>query len=226
MHDWQKYALSCFKKEEFYEFPEFIKKMGTDFERYCSHERFVWDTLERCGCIAATTLSMLFKPKIVVEMGVNLGWTSLLLCRLNPDAWVFGVDISGRFQNGDFPYLPTGYVTLMNNVKNYSLVMGNSWDLEMHHQVDLCFIDADHTLPAVEKDTWRAWNNRNTKGDWCIAWDDYHVNNPDVFNTVNKFVAEVSYPLQKIASWYWIGSKTVAENDLANITIKEGEISE
>jgi hypothetical protein len=82
----------------------------------------------------------------------------------------------------------------------------------------LCFIDADHFLPAVEKDTWRAWDNRNVEGDWCIAWDDYHVNNQDVFNTVNEFVNKVGYPLQKIASWYWIGSKTMTENDLAGIT--------
>jgi hypothetical protein len=94
----------------------------------------------------------------------------------------------------------------------------NSWDFELPGQVDLCFIDADHFLPSVEKDTWRAWDNRNVEGNWCIAWDDYHVNNQDVFNTVNEFVNKVGYPLQKIASWYWIGSKTMTENDLAGIT--------
>ncbi len=220
MHDWQKYALSCFKKEEFYEFPEFIREADSGFKRYATHDEFVFDTMERCGCIAAATLSMLFKPKIIVEMGVNLGWTSLLLCKLNPTARVYGIDISGRFQNGKFPYLPTGYATFMHNVKNYTLVMGNSWDFSMQRQIDLCFIDADHTLPAVEKDTKRAWENRNSKGEWCIAWDDYHENNPDVFNTINKFVKEVGYSLQKIASWYWIGNKTIAENDLANIKLE------
>jgi hypothetical protein len=221
MKDWQKYAIDCFKKEEFYEFPKFIKNVDTDFERYSSYDRFVWDTLERCGCIATATLSMLFKPKLIVEMGVNLGWTSLLLCKLNPEARVLGVDISGRMQNGVFPYLPTGYAALMNNCQNYSLTIGNSYDLSIPENVDLCFIDACHFLPEVELDTRRAWENRNTKGDWCIAWDDYHENNPDVFNTVNKFVAEVNMPLQKIASWYFIGSKTVSESELENISLEE-----
>lgn len=217
MKNWQKYAIDCFKKEEFYEFPEFIKNSDTDFERYSSYDRFVWDTIERCGCIAAATLSLLFKPKIIVEMGVKLGWTSLLLCKFNPQARVFGVDILGKMENIKFPYLPTGYVPFMHNCQNYSLHIMNSWDFNLEGKVDLCFIDADHFLPAVEKDTWRAWENRNINGDWCIAWDDYHPNNPDVFNTVNDFVREVEYPLQKIASWYWIGNKLVSEGDLSDI---------
>lgn len=216
---WQYYALSCFPKESFYEFPDFIRKAHTDFERYSSHERFVWDTIERCGCIAATTLSMLFKPKVIVEMGVKLGWTSFLLSRLNPEANVFGVDISGKMENSCFPYLPTGYAALMNNCQNYALYIMNSYDFSMPGKVDLCFIDADHFLPAVALDTRRAWDNRNIEGDWCIAWDDYHPNNPDVFNTVNSFVAEVGYPLQKIGSWYWIGNKEMSEEDLVKITI-------
>jgi hypothetical protein len=85
----------------------------------------------------------------------------------------------------------------------------------MKGKVDLCFIDADHFLPAVRRDTERAWENRNTNGDWCIAWDDYHENNQDVFNTVNEFVKEVNYPLQKIASWFYISNITISENDLA-----------
>ena len=92
----------------------------------------------------------------------------------------------------------------------------------MPNQVDLCFIDACHFLPEVELDTWRAWENRNTKGDWCIAWDDYNENNPDVFNTVNKFVEEVGMPLQKIGSWYWIGTKIVSEDELSNIQSEGG----
>lgn len=223
MKDWQKHAIDCFKKEDFYEFPDFMKEAHTDFQRYASYNEFVKDTLERCGCIAPATLSMLFKPKIVVEFGVKLGWTSLLLCRFNPKARIHGVDISGRMENGIFPYLPTGYAAFMNNCKNYSLHIMNSWDFEMTGQVDLCFIDADHFLPAVEKDTWRAWENRNRKGEWCIAWDDYHPNNPDVYNTVNDFVKEVNYPLQKIASWYWIGSKTISEEQLSNIKLEGGK---
>jgi hypothetical protein len=220
---WQIFAINSFRKDEFYEFPDFIKNADTDFERYSSHERFVWDTVERCGCIAAATLSMLFKPKIIVEMGVKVGWTSLLLCRLNPEARVYGVDISGRAINGVFPYIPTGYAVFMNNCQNYSLTIMNSWDFDIEGMVDLCFIDGDHFLPAVKLDTERAWKNRNKEGNWCIAWDDYHPNNPDVFNTVNEFVKKVNMPLQKIGSWYFISPVEKTEEELSNINFEKGE---
>lgn len=216
---WQEFAIASFRKEKFYEFPDHIKKAHTDFERYSSYERFVWDTVERCGCIAAATLSMLIKPEIVVEMGVKLGWTSLLLCKFNPNARVCGVDISGKVENGFYPYLPTGYAAFMHNCDNYSLTIMNSFDFDMEGIVDLCFIDADHFLPAVKLDTERAWKNRNKKGNWCIAWDDYHPNNPDVFSTVNDFVKKVKMPLQKIGSWYFISNLEKTEEELSNITL-------
>lgn len=215
MRSWQKYALHCFEWEDFVEVPPDIASIpNAPTWRFATYKAFREDTLKRYGCIAATSLSLLFKPKLIVEMGVNFGWTSLLLCKFNPAAEVHGVDA--------FPYMrdipgrediPTGYAVFLHKVNNYTLHIKNSWEFSMPN-VELCFIDADHFLPAVELDTRRAWENRNKDGDWCIAWDDYHPNNPDVFNTVNMFAEEVGYPLQKIASWYWIGSKTISESDL------------
>jgi hypothetical protein len=213
---WKEYLFAHFKKDEFYDLPDEVIRISPDgLGRFRSYNELQIDTADRCGAIASTTLSMLFKPKVIVEMGVNLGWTSLLLCRLNPDAVVYGID---NRSESEYRPLPVGFIPFAHNIRNFVLKNCNSWDFELPGQVDLCFIDADHFLPAVEKDTWRAWDNRNVEGDWCIAWDDYHVNNQDVFNTVNEFVNKVGYPLQKIASWYWIGSKTMTENDLAGIT--------
>lgn len=219
MKDWQRYALHCFKPEEFYHMPLSYRYHPSHyFSRFCSYDEFKLDTLERSGCIASACLSLLFKPETIVEFGVNAGWTSLLLCRLNPDAWVHGVDFVGRLPNQDFP---TGMVPLLHNVPNYSLHIMNSWEFDMSGSVDLCFIDADHFIPNVEKDCWTAWENRNVDGDWCIAWDDYHPSNPDVLNTVDDFVKQVGYPLQKIGSWYWIGTKIIGENDLSDIPWEE-----
>lgn len=215
--NWKEYALSCFKKEEFVDIdPDLASVPGAPTWRFKTHDEFLIDTNQRNGCIAAASLSLLFRPKIVVEMGVNLGWTSLLLSRLNPAAEVHGVDAYSKMREvAGYPDLPVGYVLALHKIKNYQLHIQNSWDF-IQPNVELCFIDADHSLPAVELDTRRAWENRNKDGDWCIAWDDYHINNIDVYNTVNKFVEEIGYPLQKIASWYWIGNKTISENDLAN----------
>ncbi len=61
------------------------------------------------------------------------------------------------------------------------------------------------------KDTRRAWANRNTTRDWCIAWDDYHENNPDVKNAVDQFVREVRMELHQVGSWFYIGTRPHAE---------------
>ncbi len=224
MEHWQKYAIDHFRAKPFFEVPpEFLEWHDGALKRFCSLTEFEHDTLVRYGCIAATCLSILFKPKVIVEFGVKAGWTSLLLSRLNPQAEVHGVDLSGCIQ--DTP-LPTGYGALMNNCQNYHLHLMNSYDFDLEGKVDLCFIDADHALPAVLLDTERAWKNRNEKGEWCIAWDDYHPNNRDVLDTVNKFVEIVRHPLQKIGSWYWIGSKTMSESELAHINPQAVEFGE
>ena len=214
MTAWQKYLLDCFKKEEFYNLPERVSSQPAMW-RFATYDALVEDTMQRNGPIAAACLSILFKPKIIVEMGVHAGWTTLLLCKLNPQARVHAVDIRGRTDGTDVPIC---YVPLMHGVPNLSLHIMKSWDFKVPGTIDLCFIDGDHFLPAVERDTWTAWENRNQNGDWCIAWDDYHPNNPDVKNTVDDFCKQVGYPLQKIASWYWIGSKTMSEEEIKRIS--------
>jgi hypothetical protein len=217
--DWQRYVLSCFPKEEFYELPEDIYRLSA-MHKYSTYNKFVWDTVVRNGCIASATLSLAFKPKVVVEFGVHGGFTTLLLCKINKNARIHAVDnssILADYANVMYPRLPTCYVPLMHNVKNLSLHIMDSYMFDMFGKVDLCFVDGDHFNSGVEWDTWRAWANRNKEGDWCIAWDDYHPNNPDVYNIVNDFVKEVGYPLQKIVSWVWIGNKEISENDLINL---------
>lgn len=215
---WQRYVLSCFPKDEFYEFPEYILRLSA-MHRYSTYNKFVWDTITRNGCIASATLSLAFKPKVIVEMGIHGGFTTLLLCKLNPQARVHAVDrisILPDYEGVLYPRLPIGYAALINNVKNLTLHIKDSAEFYMPNQVDLCFVDGDHFKPGVEHDTWRAWENRNRSGDWCIAWDDYHPSNPDVKNTIDDFVKEVGYPLQKMVSWVWIGSKILSENELVN----------
>jgi len=205
MNSWQEYVLNCFPKERFYNFP--VEKIDSSIgmKRLATHDLLVQEVTESNIVMAPACLSLLFRPKVIVEMGVHHGWTTLLLCKLNPEARVHAVDVRTVVEKSGNP---TGYIPLMHKVNNLSLHIMNSWDLKMRGEVDLCLIDADHTLPAVEKDTWTAWENRNKDGDWCIAWDDYRPTDPDVQSTVDKFCMEVGYPLQKIGTWVWIGTKT------------------
>jgi hypothetical protein len=169
--------------------------------RFADYEAFRYDTLECYGAVASVCLSLAYKPRTIVEMGVYSGSTSFLLCRANPHAQVHGVDLShkaGRF--------PTGYTALTHGVDNYTLHLGTKAQDFALPNVDMCFIDADHTGDAPYLDSLRAWENKPADGDWCIAWDDYHESNQDVVRAVNQFVKEVKMGLRTLMSWVYIGT--------------------
>lgn len=210
MKPWQEYLLSKFPKDEYVDIPAWVVDL-VNMWRHATWEKFISDTLDCNGTQMAALLSMAYKPKVIVEMGVDAGFTTLQFCKLNPDARVYGID--NRSQNSNTK-LPIGFHVLMNNVSNLTLAIMNSWDFSMPGKVDLCFIDAEHCGEAPWKDTLRAWDNRNTLGDWCIAWDDYHPNNPDVFGAVNRFVTDVKMDLQQVGSWVFIG--TIPATELRN----------
>lgn len=205
---WKRHVVSCFPRDEFYRFSEHVRSQ-TSMWRLASYEDFLSDVVHCGGLEAATLLSLVFKPKVVVEFGLHGGFTTLALCKLNPGARVYGVDCHSRMADAE---LPIGYAAWMGDVKNLTVSVMNSWEFDMTGKVDLCFIDADHCGDAPWKDSIRAWENRNQTGDWCIAWDDYHVNNPDVKSAVDRFVAEVAMmPLHATNSWVWIGTRSPDE---------------
>lgn len=214
-YPWQKYLLEHIPQELFFDLPEEISNQ-TSMWRFSTYDNFLSDVVNTGGAMCATLLSMFFKPKTVVEFGVDAGWTTLLFCRCNPEARIHAIDNRARIQYNN---LPTGCVALWHNINNLSLHIMNSYDFDMSGKVDLCFIDGCHDLPEVKLDTERAWENRNKDGDWCIAWDDYHPSNPDVFNTVNDFCKKVGHQLNKINAWQWIGSKNISEQNLMNYGI-------
>lgn len=204
---WQRYFLDCFKRDEFCDLPPEMLSQSSMW-RCGTYESLLEDTIMHNGTIMATLLSMAFKPKVVVEMGIDGGITTMQLCRLNPQARVYGVD---KFSRKRGAMVPIATMALMQNVNNLTIHIGDSWEFDMSKQVDLCFIDGEHCGDGPMKDTRRAWENRNSFGDWCIAWDDYHPNNPDVKAAVDQFVAEKGLTLNHIGSWVWVGTKTSAE---------------
>lgn len=206
---WMRYVLEHFKREEFCELPEEMHRQSSMW-KYASYDNLVSDTVHCNGTIMAAAVSLLFKPKRIVEFGTHGGMTALLLCRLNPEARIHAVDINSRMPDA---MLPICCAAMMNRVKNLSVHIMNSWDFKMRGEVDFCFIDSEHVGAAPMLDSERAWENRSTNGDWCIAWDDYHPNNPDVFSAVNTFTKSVGMTLNKVGSWVWIGNRTQADMD-------------
>ncbi len=207
LEPWQQYLFDCLSEEKHAPPPPYVDTIpgiwrAKDWDHVAS------DTVHCNGTQMVAKLSLLYKPRIIVEMGVHDGTTLMYLCKLNPKARVHGVDIRSRIHGERSPQsVPMGFTAMMQNVNNLSLHIGNSWEFSMPHQVDLCFIDADHCGEAPYMDSLRAWYNRNMSGDWCIAWDDYHPNNPDVVRAVDKLVRDVDMPLWTIGSWVYIGTK-------------------
>lgn len=209
LEPWQQYVLDCFPESSHLPTPTYVDGVQSLW-RLKDWEHLASDTIACYGTQMVAKLSMVYRPKVIVEFGVRDGTTTLLLCKLNPNARVYGIDLYSRVSCGPVDHhVPTGFTALMQNVNNLTLHIGNSWDFLAPGLVDLCFVDAEHCGDAPYKDTLRAWENRNSSGDWCIAWDDYHPNNPDVYSAVNRFVGDVGMELWWVGSWVYIGTKKV-----------------
>jgi hypothetical protein len=107
-HFWQNYLLKHFPQETFFNLPDEISNR-TSMWRFATYDNFLSDILNTGGVMCATLLSMFFKPKIIVEFGVDAGFTTLLFCRCNPQARIHAIDNKGRIQYNN---LPTGCVPL------------------------------------------------------------------------------------------------------------------
>lgn len=203
MMPWQRRLFDVFRREEYVPVPGYVRDVSNMW-RHATWEAFERDTMECNGTQMAAILSMAYAPSVVVEMGVDAGFTTLQFCKLNPGARVYGIDTASRNGNTN---LPICFHALMNDVTNLMLVLGRpSWEFELPGTVGLCFIDACHTGDAPYRDSVRAWKNRSAGGEWCIAWDDYHPSNPDVVRAVDEFVAEVGMELHQVGSWHYIGT--------------------
>ncbi len=127
-----------------------------------------------------TYLSSFMKPKVVVELGTNIGVGSFILSRLNPEAVLYTVDTKDKQVFG----WETGYFSKKNNVPcNY--VRGISWETKIPEKVNLCFIDADHSAEGTFNDSKWAWDNK--ADDFMIIWHDVHHFTPGVIEGINKF---------------------------------------
>ena len=130
-------------------------------------------------------LSQLIRPATIVEFGTSLGIGTCLLHWLNPDARLITVDIADEtFLPGD-RRVPIGYLAKHQNIP-CEYVQKPSFEYQIY-DVDLCFIDADHTYESVLKDSERAWLNRSMARPWAIAWHDYNDRHPGVMAAVQEF---------------------------------------
>lgn len=152
-------------------------------------------------------LSRVVQPRRIIEFGTSLGIGTCLLRWLNPEAELVTVDINSvTYLPGD-QCVPVGYLAIYQKIAG-RMVLEHSWEY-LDANVDLCFIDADHSYKAVISDSDRAWRNMSThnRRPWAIAWHDHNDRHPGVMAAVAEFCAAKGVQLQSRLDsdtvWVW-----------------------
>lgn len=144
---------------------------------------------------------------VILEMGTFVGGSARLFALANPQITVHTIDVC-QFENPQitpdqiFEYvkkvtdLPLSRKDLfailrmhIEDLPNIISHVGSSTSLTLT-DVDLVYIDADHSYNAVQKDLKHAWSM--LKDDGWILGDD--MNWEGVYNAVNEFSIEMDVP--------------------------------
>ena len=140
------------------------------------------------------TVSMLVRPKRVVEFGTALGIGAILLQLLNPDAEVTTVDIADTMRLPDQRFADIGYLAIIQDT-GINFIRCDSVKY-VEENVDLCFIDGDHSYAGASADTARAWANRNPERG-AIVWHDHNERHPGVLRAVAEFEYDNGLPVNR-----------------------------
>lgn len=130
---------------------------------------------------ALTALLLAQKPKRIFEIGTYKGASSEMMLRLLPEAQVISIafvhpDKSRQFNNVDLSEAEVGALVSPANRARYTQLIGDSHQIDPqafvrdHGQMDLVFIDGDHSREGVRQDTDLARKILSPRG--AIAWHD------------------------------------------------------
>ncbi len=125
-----------------------------------------------------------------MEIGINQGGTAQNMCRNNPGKTIYGVDyLQGcTMHPSQKSEQPTGETVarLCRSEPNFVLYLENSWNLKLPDNIDMVFIDADHTYQGVKADTENIL--RQVRRGTVIFWHDYHNNLHPDYLAVNDYI--------------------------------------
>ncbi len=137
-------------------------------------------------------LSQTFRPKIVIEIGIQRGVTSKILLTQAP--WIekyVGIDITPDARptlEGQYDEVPLKAGELVSSDPRVEVVVrpNGSRDLRVTDLpvADLMFIDGDHSETCVLHDTWLA--RQVVRAGGIICWHDYN-NVTDVTKVIDDF---------------------------------------
>lgn len=115
-----------------------------------------------------------FKPKNILEIGFNAGFSTLLMKIIDPEINMTCIDINSH------SYVIPCYDQICKDYKNIKLILQNSTIalpelIEMKLKFDVIHIDGDHNVRQVEKDFDFCLNLCNSKS--VIIIDDTNLKN-------------------------------------------------
>ncbi len=130
---------------------------------------------------ALTALLLAQKPKRIFEIGTYKGASSEMMLRLLPEAQVISIafvnpDRTRQFNNDELTEAAVGALVSPRNRGRYTQLIGDSHQIDPqafvrdHGQMDLVFIDGDHSREGVRQDTDLARAILSPGG--AIAWHD------------------------------------------------------
>lgn len=182
---WQKYFIEQVSSQPFAEIPPF--QNDKELVAHSSIDRFMEYYCYTGSAKFWTIMSMVLAPKIIVEFGTAMGIRTRLFARLNPEAVVHSIDKNTNAGTSD---AKSGYVA--EQEENVRLHIGNSNEFIIEN-VDLCYVDGNHSSEGVLSDSHRAWSNKSKDRSWAIVWDDYHLES--VKRGLHLFVEETGCKL-------------------------------
>lgn len=201
LQPWQEYFIKQIESKPFVSVPP-VENTG-ELTAQVSIEDFISHYCYTGNARLWTILSMLIKPKVIVEYGTAMGIRTRLFAKLNPEAIIHSIDKNPVAGTAD---AVSGLVAQQED--NVKLYIGDSSGFAIKN-VDMCYIDGDHSFMGVWKDSYRAWANKSKDSPWVIIWDDYHLTS--VKDGLDTFVKMAGCELIKFGGFCLTGTKEISQ---------------
>jgi len=141
--------------------------------------------------------SEVIKNGIIVEIGRCRGGSLILMCKSSPSSVVYSIDISDEYNQMVKNHLE--YLNIQES--QYELLEGDSTDISKtwDKEIDLIFIDGDHSENAVFKDL-SNWIPSVKKNGFVLMHDYFEKDNrkSQVRNAVESYNKETNNSLKYI----------------------------
>lgn len=163
-------------------------------------ERFFWTKQVKKELMSLASIVEEVKPKVVVEIGTNTGGTFFVFTKLaDPEAQLVSIDLPGGKGGGGYPdYKQDFFRSFGRSKQNLNFIKADSQLSSTYEQlkgilggkeIDLLFIDGDHSYNGVKKDF--EMYSPLVKDEGLVAFHDIKYYPDEHWIKVDKFWAEI-----------------------------------